>query len=101
MCGLLFSIGARGDIEPFLAVAEILKRRGLEIVCVFPEQFRCEVERIGYGFHGFSSEFLDLHLNPDAQRILGGGGSLVSKIKSWIGRECGSRVRRTVLSTRF
>lgn len=80
---LLFSIGTRGDVEPFLAVAEILKERGCEVVCVFPEQFREEVESLGYRFYGFSREFLDLLLNPDAQEVLGGGGSFLRRAKSW------------------
>jgi len=44
MKALLVSFGTRGDIEPFLAVGEVLRERGWEVVCLFPEQFRDEVE---------------------------------------------------------
>lgn len=81
---LLTSFGTRGDIEPFLAVAELFAKRGWEVVCLFPEQFRSEVEAIGYRFHGFDPAFLALLKDQDGQRILGGGGSFLSRIKSWI-----------------
>ena len=34
------AIGSRGDIEPFIAMAEILQNSGHEVICAFPEQFR-------------------------------------------------------------
>ena len=84
MKALLVSFGTRGDIEPFLAVGEVLSERGWEVVCLFPEQFRDEVEAIGYRFHGFDPAFLELLKDQDGQRILGGGGSFPGRIKSWI-----------------
>ncbi|MBX3266643.1 MAG: glycosyltransferase family 1 protein [Acidobacteria bacterium] len=84
MKALLVSFGTRGDIEPFLAVGEVLRERGWEVVCLFPEQFRDEVEAIGYRFHGFDPAFLELLRDADGQRIIGGGGSLLSRVKSWI-----------------
>lgn len=84
MKALLVSFGTRGDIEPFLAVGEVLRERGWDVVCLFPEQFRKEVEAIGYRFHGFDPAFLELLRDADGQRIIGGGGSPVARIKSWI-----------------
>ena len=37
---LLISIGTRGDMEPFLAIGDILKEKGHEVLCAFPEHFR-------------------------------------------------------------
>jgi UDP:flavonoid glycosyltransferase YjiC (YdhE family) len=37
---LLLSIGTRGDMEPFLAIGEILKEKGHRVVCAFPGQFK-------------------------------------------------------------
>ena len=37
---ILISIGIRGDMEPFLAIGEILKEKGHQVICAFPEQFR-------------------------------------------------------------
>jgi len=84
MKAVLFSMGTRGDVEPFLAVAEILKERDWDVVCVFPEQFREVVEEMGLRFEGFSRDFLDLLEGKDAKRILGGAGSPFKRIKSWV-----------------
>src|SRR5688572_25259424 len=83
MKALLLSIGTRGDIEPFLAVAEILKEREWEVVCVFPEQFRADAESMGFRFYGFRKEFLELLDGRDAKQVLGGGGSMLSRLRSW------------------
>ena len=76
-------MGTRGDIEPFLAVGEILDERGWEVVCLFPEQFRADVEKMGFRFHGFSAEFLKLIEGSDAREILSGEGGFFSKLKNW------------------
>ncbi len=76
-------MGTRGDIEPFLAVGEILRNRGWEVVCLFPEQFRSVTESMGFRFHAFSAEFLKLIDGSAAKEILGGGGSSASRIKNW------------------
>ncbi len=83
MKALLVSMGTRGDIEPFLAVGEILRNRGWQVVCLFPEQFRATTEAMGFVFHGFSAEFLKLMDGSDAKEILGGAGSTVSRVKNW------------------
>ncbi len=76
-------MGTRGDIEPFLAVGEILKERGWEIVCLFPEQFREMTVAMGFRFHGFSADFLKLIEGSDAKQILGGEGGIFSRLRNW------------------
>ena len=41
---LLISVGTRGDVEPFVAIAELLYKKGHQVTCLFPEQFRKMVE---------------------------------------------------------
>lgn len=76
-------MGTRGDIEPFLAVGEILSERGWDVVCLFPEQFRGMTEAMGFRFHGFSVEFLKLIEGSDAKEILGGEGGFFGRLKNW------------------
>ncbi|QQS32089.1 MAG: glycosyltransferase family 1 protein [Acidobacteriota bacterium] len=83
MKALLISMGTRGDVEPFLAVGEILGERGWEVVCLFPEQFRGMTEAMGFRFHGFSEEFLKLIEGSDAKEILGGEGGAFSRVRNW------------------
>lgn len=80
---LLVSLGTRGDVEPFLAVGEVLRERGWDVVCLFPEQFRSMTEAMGFRFHGFSEEFLKLIEGSDAKEILGGEGRAFSRLKNW------------------
>ena len=75
MKAALFSLGTRGDIEPFLAVGEILRHKGWEVVCTFPEQFREEVEGLGYKFYGFDKAFLELLETQSGRNLMGGKGS--------------------------
>ncbi len=81
---LLMSIGSRGDIEPFLAIAELLKEKGHEVVGVFPEQFKNLAEEVGIGFRSLGPEFLAL-LDTEAGKLaMGGDGSGLKKLFSYI-----------------
>ena len=80
MKAVLFSIGTRGDIEPFLAIAQLLKEKDWEVICVFPEQFREMVEDMGLSFRGFSKEFLDLMDGKEAKMFMSGQGSIFKRI---------------------
>ncbi len=80
---LLISVGTRGDIEPFLVIAEILQRNGHKTTCCFPEQFRELVTKSGNEFVGLSSKFIDL-LDSSAGKIaMGGKASIFEKIKAY------------------
>jgi sterol 3beta-glucosyltransferase len=37
---LLMSIGTREDMKPFLTIGEIVKEKGHQVICAFPDQFR-------------------------------------------------------------
>jgi sterol 3beta-glucosyltransferase len=77
---VLFSIGTRGDMEPLLAIAEILKSNGWEVICVFPEQFRNTVEQMNIPFRGFDKVFLEMLEGRDAKQFLGGKISFFKRI---------------------
>jgi len=80
MKALLFSIGTRGDIEPFLAIAQLLKERDWNVICIFPEQFRKTVEDMGIPFQGFSREFLDMLDSKGGKMFMGGHGSILTRM---------------------
>lgn len=81
---LLISIGTRGDIEPFLAQAEILTEAGHEVHCLFPEQFRETVDKLGFPFLGFDRRFLEMLETESGKSVMGGGGNAINKIKNFI-----------------
>ena len=80
MKAILFSIGTRGDIEPFLAIAHLLNGKKWDVLCVLPEQFRETVESMGLSFKGFSKEFLELLDGKDAKMFMGGRGSIFKRL---------------------
>jgi len=81
---LLTSIGTRGDMEPFLAIGEILQKRGHEIICLFPEQFRSLAEDSGFRFASLGSEFIEMLEGPVGTKVMGGGKLSFSKLKAYI-----------------
>jgi len=78
---ILFSIGTRGDIEPFVAIAQMLQERGCDVICVFPEQYRETVQKSGLFFKGFSRDILDLMESAEAKIFFGRQGSLFKRIR--------------------
>ena len=85
MKALLFSIGTRGDIEPFLAIARVLQEKEWEVICVFPEPYRELVEEMGFAFRGFSSEIMELMEGQNAQLLFGGQGSFFKRMGRLLG----------------
>lgn len=55
----LISIGIGRDMEPFLAIGEILKEKGHQVVCTFPEQFRDLAEDANMDFATLGSKFIE------------------------------------------
>lgn len=80
---LLISVGTRGDIEPFLAIANLLKEKDHEIVCCFPEQFRTITLEVNHHFVGLSAEFLELLDSDDGKIAMGGKAMVIRKIKAY------------------
>ncbi|WP_296697886.1 glycosyltransferase [Algoriphagus sp.] len=81
---LLVSIGTRGDIEPFLAQAEILKEAGHQVICQFPVQFREMVNELGYEFFGFDQRFLEMLESQSGKAVMGGGGIGFGQLKGYL-----------------
>ena len=81
---LLVSIGTRGDMEPFLAIGEMLKQKGHEVICLFPEQFRNLVEDSDMRFASLGSEFMEMLESDVGKFALGGGGPKWKKILAYV-----------------
>lgn len=68
---LIMSIGTRGDIEPFLAIGELLSKKGHQIVYAFPEQC-CHLIPENDKNYAFTSSFLNLIEGEDGKMAMGG-----------------------------
>ncbi len=77
---LLMSIGTRGDCEPFLALANMLKEKGHNIICAFPEQYCNLAQEEKLEYRSFGPEFLEL-IDSDTGRYIMGGKSALKKLR--------------------
>lgn len=77
---LLIAIGSRGDVEPFLAAGELLRKNGHEVTCQFPEQFRELALKSELKFEGLTPDFLDMLYSKDGKMVMGGAGAALEKI---------------------
>ena len=67
------TLGTRGDVQPYLALALGLTAAGYEVQLVAPAQFEGFVTERGIGFAALPGEFLDLLETPEAQRAIAQG----------------------------
>lgn len=81
---IVTSIGTRGDMEPLLSIGQILKEKGHEVICLFPEQFRELAESSGFGFASLGSAFIDMLNGPAGTIAMGGGKMGWKKMKAYI-----------------
>jgi len=81
---ILMSIGTLGDMEPFLAIGEILKEKGHQVICAFPEQFRNLVEDSNMEFVSLGTKFIEMLDSDDGKAALGGSGSGLKKMLAYI-----------------
>ena len=77
---ILISIGTRGDMDPFLAIGELLKKKEHQVICAFPEQFRNLAEDSNLEFASLGVSFIDMLDSDDGKTALGGSGSGFKKI---------------------
>ncbi|MDF1496968.1 MAG: glycosyltransferase [Patescibacteria group bacterium] len=76
---ILASVGSRGDMEPFLTIGEMLKKKGHHVICAFPEQFRSLAEDAGLEFASLGSKFIEMLFSDLGKTVMGGGGSKIKK----------------------
>lgn len=72
---ILLSIGTRGDMEPFLAIGEILQEKGHQVICAFPEQFRNLVEDTNLKFASLGKKYIESLGSEVAKAAMGGNSS--------------------------
>ncbi|MCK4344867.1 MAG: glycosyltransferase family 1 protein, partial [Bacteroidales bacterium] len=81
---ILISIGTRGDVEPFLAIGEILKEKGHQVICAFPDQFRNLVEDSNMEFASLGTKYIEMLDSEVGKVAMGGSGSGLKKMLAYI-----------------
>jgi sterol 3beta-glucosyltransferase len=72
----LVTFGTRGDVEPFVALAQRLRRAGHDAYLTAPSNFAGLATRHGVPFRPFSCDTEELAQRPDVKRILDSGSTL-------------------------
>jgi sterol 3beta-glucosyltransferase len=67
----IHTLGTRGDMQPYMALARGLRARGHDVLAVAPEQFRDMALGEGIGFAPLPAEFLEILNSPEAKEAIG------------------------------
>lgn len=77
---LLIAIGTRGDIEPFLALGQLLQANEQEVQCIFPAQFEALTISAGLDFSPLDHRFLELLETEAGRGIMGQKGGKLKRL---------------------
>lgn len=69
----IHTLGTRGDVQPYLALATALRSAGHEALLVAPEQFRGQAQSHAVAFAPLPAAFLELLQDPEVSVLLSGG----------------------------
>lgn len=67
----IHTLGTRGDMQPYLALARGMRSRGHEVMIVAPDQFGDMALAEGVGFTPLPAAFLDILDSPEAREAIG------------------------------
>ena len=81
---ILISIGTQGDMEPFLAIGEILKEKGHQVICAFPDQFRNLVEDSNMKFASLGTKYIEMLDSNIGRAAMGGSASGLKKFIAYV-----------------
>ncbi len=73
----IFTVGSRGDVQPYVALGNALSECGLDVTVATHEPFREFVTRRGLGFAPLPGDPRELLATPEAQELLRTGLGLV------------------------
>lgn len=69
----IHTLGTRGDVQPYIALAHALRQAGHQPMLVAPAQFAASAAGNGLAFAPLPADFLDLLREPEVAAMLGGG----------------------------
>lgn len=67
------SLGSRGDMEPFLTLAELVRSEypEVEVICALPEKYRYLAEDASLPYFSLGNRYIDELFSPVGKRIVG------------------------------
>ena len=77
----IHTLGTRGDVQPYVALALGLRAAGHEVLIAAPSQYEAFVGARGIGFAYLPGEFLELMETPEAKAAMAGSAGFASGFK--------------------
>ena len=77
---LILTIGSRGDVQPYVALAQGLQQAGHDVTLCTGELFKEMVTTYGLAFEPMDDEMIRLADSPEARQMIEGGGSALKAI---------------------
>ncbi|MFV9505315.1 MAG: glycosyltransferase [Oscillochloridaceae bacterium umkhey_bin13] len=77
----ILTVGSRGDVQPYIALARGLCRAGHQVTLATLEGFGPSVLAEGLAFHPLRGQFLELMQTPEGQAVLAGKGGRMSLLR--------------------
>ncbi|MFG5380001.1 glycosyltransferase [Yoonia sp. R2-816] len=81
---LVLTYGSRGDVEPFIALADGLTKHGYGVTLSTAERYGDWIKRFGLAFEPLSNEIIDLMDTPDGKAALEGASGVFKRIAAGI-----------------
>ncbi|HEY9010938.1 MAG TPA: glycosyltransferase [Devosia sp.] len=75
------TLGTRGDVQPYVALAKGLMARGHEVQLAGPTQYQDLSGQHGVAYHGLPAEFLNLLETPEGKAAIAGGSGFSGGFK--------------------
>ncbi|RYY23660.1 MAG: glycosyltransferase [Sphingomonadales bacterium] len=77
----IHTLGTRGDVQPYLALARGLKSQGHDVLLAAPSQFEAFVGTRGIAFAHLPGEYLELMETSEAKAAITGSGGFTAGFK--------------------
>lgn len=75
------TLGTRGDVQPYVALAKELIKHGHEAVICTGESFRSFIEENHIDFYPAAADLMAIIKTPEGQAIFNGSGNLIKNMK--------------------
>ena len=77
----IHTLGTRGDVQPYLALALGLKTAGHDVLIAAPTQYEAFIAARGVAFAHLPGEFLELMNSPEAKAAMAGSAGFTAGFK--------------------
>lgn len=79
---LILTIGTQGDVQPYVALGQALKKEGHDVSVCTCVHFETFIRESGLGYAYVNNDFIDFMHSPEGKILLGNAGSFWETLKT-------------------